>query len=103
MSYFANCTATVTRSQGNRTPAGYEETGTTTVLSCRADYQASGRRLERLQQVHETGDAVLFLEKDSANAEPGDSITVDHDDGRQLEGSVEEVISIDDSLLIGLS
>lgn len=102
MDYFRNCGIVVERHEGNRTPAGYEETGTKTVLECRADFQESGRSLERLQQLHETGDGLLFPEEDCTDVQPGDSVELDMDDGRRLEGSVEKARSLDRSLLVVL-
>jgi len=102
MSYFANCTATVTRSQGNRTPAGYEKTGSKEILSCRGDAQESGRSLERLQQLHDSGDVLFFSEKSLTDVEAGDNVILEMDDGRTIGGSVEEVVPLDDSLLVGL-
>jgi hypothetical protein len=102
MSYFANCTATVTRSQGNRTPAGYEQTGSKEILSCRGDAQEGGRSLERLQQLHDVGDVVFFAEQSVTDVEAGDNVILEMDDGRTIGGSVEEVVPLDDSLLVGL-
>lgn len=102
MSYFSNATITVERSEGERTAAGYEETGTKTVLESRGDAQESGRSLERLQQLHDAGDVLFFCENSVTDVEPGDSVTIDHDDGRTLEGSIEEIRNIDGSLLIAL-
>lgn len=100
--YFSNASIEVTRPSGNRTPEGYEQTGSDTILSCRADFQESGRSLERAQQQFETGDGLVFCEKDVVHVESGDNITITADDGRQLEGSVEEIMPIDGSLLISL-
>jgi hypothetical protein len=102
MSYFANATATVTRSEGERTAAGYEETGTTTILEASGGAQLSGRSLERLQQIHEVGDLIFFAETDVRDVEPGDSITVERYDNQTYEGSVAKVRDIDDSLLVSL-
>jgi hypothetical protein len=99
---FNNGTLTVSRPQGQRTAKGFERAGTETVLSCRADAQESGRSLERAQQLYETGDMLAFCSKGVAEVEPGDSITLDMDDGRTIEGSVEEVMPIDSSLLLSL-
>jgi len=98
---FSNAKLLVKRAVGNRTAAGFEEVGMTTVLDCRADVQESGRALQRAQQLYETGDAVVFTE----NVEevcPGDQVTLEMDDGRTLEGSVEETRNLDRSLLIAL-
>jgi hypothetical protein len=102
MSYFANATATVSRSEGKRTAKGYEETGSTQVLGTRGGAQLSGRALERLQQIHEVGDLIFFAEEDVRDVEPGDVITVDRYDGAKYEGSVAKVRDIDDSLLVSL-
>lgn len=100
--YFANASLSVSRPAGERTPRGYERTGADTILQCRADAQESGRSLERAQQLYETGDVLVFCQKDVVRVEPGDRATLDMDDGRQLDGSVEEVMPIDRSLLISL-
>lgn len=102
MSYFSNATITITRSEGSRGPSGYTESGTTTVLSSRCDAQLSGRSLERLQQLHETGDALCFIEGPIQSVEPGDSVTLNMDDGRSLEGSVEVAGDLGSSLLVAL-
>jgi len=102
MSYFSNCEITATREEGNRTAAGFETTSTEEILTCRGDAQESGRSLERAQQVYETGDVLLFAEASVTDVKPGDSVELDMDDGRTLNGSVEEILNIDDSLLISL-
>lgn len=99
---FHNCSMTVSRAEGERTAVGFEESGTTTVLKCRADAQESGRDLERLQQLHETGDALVFASQAISGIEPGDQVTLNMDDGRTLEGSVEDASPVDDSILVGL-
>jgi len=100
--FFNNATATVTRSQGERTARGFEETGTTTILESRGDLQESGRTLERKQDIHEVGDALFYADNGVSSVEPGDDIEIDHDDDRTMTGSVEEVIKLDSALLIGL-
>lgn len=89
---------TVTRSEGERTVQGYEQTGTSTVLDADGDAQESGRSLERLQQLHETGDVLFFSEQSVADVKPGDSATIN--DGTT--GTVEEVRTMDDSILVTL-
>lgn len=100
--HFHNADLTLTRSQGNRTAAGYERAGTETILQCRADAQESGRSLVRAQQLYEAGDLLVFAREPVTTVEPGDDVTIDHDDGRRLEGSVVEVIPLDNSLLVRL-
>lgn len=100
--YFANASLSVSRPAGERTPRGYEQTGADQVLQCRADAQESGRSLERAQQLYETGDVLVFCQKDVVRVDPGDIAQIDMDDGRQLDGSVEEVMPLDRSLLISL-
>lgn len=100
--FFNNAKATVTRPKGERTAAGFERSGTQTVLETRGDFQESGRSLERAQQVYETGDGLFLADCGVSDVEPGDEVTINHDDGRTLEGSVEDVIAIDNSLLISL-
>jgi len=102
MSYFTAATATVTRSEGERTAAGYEEASTTDVLEARGGAQLAGRTLERLQQVHQVGDLIFFSEEDVEDVKAGDAITVDQDSGMTLQGTVETVRPIDDSLLVSL-
>jgi hypothetical protein len=102
MAYFANAECTVTRSEGKRTAAGYEETGTTTILETSGGAQLSGRALERMQQIHEVGDLIFFAETDVRDVEPGDAITVERYDNQTYEGSVAKVRDIDDSLLVSL-
>lgn len=102
LDFFSNASATIERPTGNRTAKGFEETGTEEVLSCRGDYQGSGRSLERAQQVYETGDGLFFANLDVAEVEPGDEITIRHDDGRVLDGSVDEVIGLDNKILLSL-
>lgn len=99
----SNASLSANRSDGTYTARGFDQTGTKTILDCRGDAQESGRTLERLQQVHETGDVLFFAEEDVTDVNPGDNVTLEMDDGRTLEGSVEKVIGIDDSLLIGLA
>jgi len=101
-SFFSNSTATVERPEGTRSAKGYEKTGSKEILSCRGDAQEGGRSLERLQQLHETGDLVFFAEQSVTDVEAGDGITLEMDDGRTIEGSVEEVSGLDNSLLISL-
>jgi len=101
MGYFSNATITITRSQGNRTAAGFEQTGTKEILQSRGDAQESGRSLARAQQLFETGDVLFFAEKSVADVDPGDSVEIQHDD-RTLTGSVDEVIPLDNKLLISL-
>lgn len=100
--YFHNASLLVERPQGDRTAAGYEQTGTETLLQCRCDAQESGRSLERAQQLHETGDVPAFAEESVTDVEPGDEGTIDLDEGRTLSGSAEEIVEADDSLLITL-
>ena len=100
--FFANADATISRPEGTRSAKGYEKTGSKEILSCRGDAQEGGRSLERLQQLHEMGDLVFFAEEPVVDVEAGDNISLDHDDGRTIEGSVEEVIPLDNSLLVGL-
>jgi hypothetical protein len=107
MSPFNNADLTVTRTKGARTAKGYEESGTTTVLECRCDYQgqgegyqAQGEKLRSLQQLHQINGAKIFAEKDVGPVQPGDDVTVTHDDGGTTSGAVESVMAIDDSLLI---
>jgi len=102
MGYFSNATITVSRPEGNRTSAGFERTGTKEILETRGDFQESGRSLERAQQLFETGDGLFFATKGIGAVEPGDEVTLDMDDGRTMEGSVEEVIPLDNKLLISL-
>jgi len=98
----ANADATISRPEGTRSAKGYEKTGSKEILSCRGDAQEGGRSLERLQQLHETGDLVFFAEQSVTDVEAGDGITLEMDDGRTIEGSVEEVNPLDHSLLVGL-
>lgn len=100
--YFANASLLVSRPAGERTARGYEQTGADQVLQCRCDAQESGRSLERAQQLYETGDVLVFCQKDVIHAQPGDIAQIDMDDGRQLDGSVEEVMPLDRSILISL-
>lgn len=98
---FDNASITVTRTEGERTAQGFEENGTTIVLECRCDAQESGRALQRAQQLYETGDVLVFA-NDVEQVRPGDSVELEMDDGRTLNGSVEEVMPIDSSILISL-
>ena len=100
--FFSNSTASVERPKGTRSAKGYEQTGSKEILSCRGDAQEGGRSLERLQQLHDVGDVVFFAEQSVANVEAGDNITLEMDDGRTIEGSVEKVSGLDNSLLISL-
>jgi len=102
MGYFSNATITVTRPQGNRTAAGFEQTGTKEILQCRGDFQQSGRSLARAQQLFESGDGLFFATKGIGKVEPGDEVEIQHDDGRTMEGSVEEVVRLDNKLLVSL-
>ncbi|MCS3827439.1 hypothetical protein GGP85_002909 [Salinibacter ruber] len=99
---FNNCALTVTRAEGERTAAGFEQTSTQAILQQGADAQESGRALERAQQLYETGDVLVFAGEGVEDVRPGDSAELDMDDGRTLNGSVEEVISLDNSLLLTL-
>lgn len=98
---FNNCSITVTRAEGERTAAGFEETSTRVILQQGADVQESGRALSRAQELYETGDVLVFA-GGVEEVRPGDQVTLEMDDGRALDGSVEEVIHLDDSLLIAL-
>lgn len=106
MEYFtrlSNADVTATRSQGERTAAGYEENSVTDVLQARADVQLSGRELERKQkQLHVEADALLFVEKDVSDLQPGDDLTIGRDGGQTLGGTVREVSPLDDAVLVGL-
>ncbi len=98
---FDNCTLTVIRPEGKRTAKGFEQTSTKTIVQQGADAQESGRALQRAQQLYETGDVLVFT-NEVEEVRPGDSIELDMDDGRTLQGAVAEVIALDDSLLITL-
>lgn len=125
MSYFDNCSLTVIRSKGKRTAAGFEQTSTSEVLTVRGDAQESGHSLTRLQQLHESGDILFFADasitevesndafalspsgpalrfgsSESDKIRPGDSVELEMDDGRTLEGTIEEVMGLDNSILI---
>jgi hypothetical protein len=97
---FENAKATVTRAEGSRGADGFSEGSTTTVLECRGDLQQSGRALEQRAAYYEAGDALFFARKSVIGAEPGDAVTIEHDDGRTLEMAVEEVMYDDDALLL---
>lgn len=100
-SMFYNATATITRPEGTRTAAGFTEGEPEPVLSGKADFQSSGRALQRLQAVHERGDALLFLDG-AEEARPADEVTVSLEDGRTLRGQVEAALELDGALLIVL-
>jgi len=102
MGYFSNATITVTRPQGERTAAGFEQTGTETILQSRGDAQESGRSLQRAHQLYETGDLLFFATNGVGKVETGDEAEIQHDDGRTLTGSVDEVERLDNKLLISL-
>jgi hypothetical protein len=72
------------------------------VLRGPCDFQSQGRALERLQQIHESADALVFCQVDVAEARPNDQITIETADGRVLEGTVIEVYTLDDKLLVTL-
>lgn len=97
---FLNASATVTQSEGDRTADGFVETGTTTVLDSRGDFQQGGRAFEERAAFYETGDAIFFADASVVGVEVGDAVVVEHDDGRTLEMTVAEVIYDDDSLLL---
>lgn len=96
---FNNADLEVTRTEGERTAEGFEEDSTSTVLEQRADAQESGRALERAQQLHETGDVLVFTDE-VEKVRPGDQVRLEMDGGRTLTGSVDEVSAIDSSILI---
>ena len=101
-SVLANADITVTRSEGSRGADGWTESSTSTELECRGDWQQSGHRLEQMRAHYETGDGLFFAEDSVVGVEAGDSVTIDHDDGRTIEGTVAQVVHDDDSLLISL-
>jgi hypothetical protein len=72
------------------------------VLRGPCDFQQQGRALERLQQIHESAGALVFCQVDVTGARPDDQITIETDDGRVLEGTVIEVYTLDDKLLVTL-
>lgn len=81
---------------------GTETAAAQTVLFGRADVQHQGRTLRRLQQEHEEADAVVFYEGNVTAAKPQHSISIDYDDGRSAEGTVQQVYHLDDKLLVTL-
>jgi len=97
---FENAKATVTRAEGTRGADGFSEGSRATVLECRGDLQQSGRALEQRAAYYEAGDALFFARESVIGAEPGDAVTIDHDDGRTLAMTVEEVMHEDDTLLL---
>ena len=74
----------------------------TDILQGPCDMQSQGRALERLQQTHESADALVFCQVDVTGARPNDQITIETADGRTLEGTVIEVYTLDDKLLVTL-
>jgi hypothetical protein len=72
------------------------------VLRGPCDMQSQGRALERLQQIHESADALVFCQVDVTAARPDDKIVIETSDGRVLEGTVTQVYTLDDKLLVTL-
>jgi len=99
---FQNASITVTRTQGTRGPSGFEQTGTTTVLSGRGDLQESGKTLRRKQQAYESASAVFYADSGVTGVETGDDVMLDHDDGRTLTGSVAATEPLHDALILDL-
>jgi hypothetical protein len=99
---FTDDTITVTRQEGERTASGFEETGTKTVLDVEGDAQQGTRAYEQRAAFYETGDLLFFAEQAVTDVQPGDSVTVETEDNRSVDGTVAEVIHDDDSLLITL-
>jgi hypothetical protein len=97
---FANDLATVTRA-GSVDEWG-EAGPSTEILQGPCDMQSQGRALGRLQQIHEAADALVFCQVDVVEARPNDQITIETADGRVLEGTVIEVYTLDDKLLVTL-
>ena len=90
-SRFINADLTVERTETQQTYRGEEQTGASTVLTGRCYFQESGRTLQRKRDVYEAVTALVFYEGDLTAIEPGDRVTIDHDDGRSLEGAVEKI------------
>lgn len=99
---FYNADITVTRSQVTRRPSGYNQTGTTTVLSGRGDLQESGKTLRRKQEAYESASGVFYADSGVTGVETGDDVTLDHDDGRTLTGSVAATEPLHDALILDL-
>jgi len=99
---FWNADLTVTRAEGSRGADGYTESGTTTVLDgVRCDAQDQGRTLQSPDETHEGGSVPCHSVEGGVNdVQPGDSATLDFDDGRKIEGHVAAVTPLDDSLTI---
>jgi len=97
---FANADITVEKSTGSRGADGYTESATETVISGRADYQQGSRRAQERIAFYDAGDAVVFCGPGVTPVRVGQSVTVDHDDGRTTEGVVEEVMHDEDALLV---
>jgi hypothetical protein len=99
---FYNASVTVTRTQGTRGPSGFTKTGTTTVLSGRGDLQESGKTLRRKQEAYESASAVFYADSGVTSVKAGDDVTLDHDDGRTLTGSVAATELLHDALILDL-
>lgn len=82
--------------------AGTQEAPSDAVLTARADAQAQGRALRRLQQEHEEADVLLFCDRSVTDVRPQDEVTIDYDDRPADEGTVVEVFALDDKLLVTL-
>jgi hypothetical protein len=101
-STFNNASLTVERTETEDTFRGREETGSSTIMSSRCDAQESGKAVARARDLYDAGDVVVFPGDKVTPVEPGDRATIDTDDGRTIEGKVEEVSLMSNSLVVSL-
>lgn len=90
----------VTNATGTRDGDGFQKTGEETVLLSKGSLQQEGRLFRERTAYYETGDGLFFASKDIHSVSIGNSVTIDTEDGRTLNGTVEEKNVSDGSLLI---
>lgn len=93
----------VVETTGNRTADGFKQIGTNTVLSCNGSLEDSGRGVEAQVAFYENGDVLFYTEESVAPVSTGTEATITTESGRTLEGVVEEVNIMSNSLLITLT
>jgi hypothetical protein len=102
-SRFHTATIQIEREKTTETYRGEEPDGAATlIMSCRCDLQEGGRSLQRARDVYEQADAVVFPSQRVDVVNPEDSVLIEADDGRTLEGRVGRVMPLDNKLLIDL-
>jgi hypothetical protein len=100
---FSNADGLVSRAVTERGPDGATQTSSSTVLQCRGDLQMGRQDRSAGEATYRPGDATFFPADGVGDVEVGDMISVTHDSGRAVTGTVAAVEPLSGMIAISTS